>query len=670
MTKGIGFLMMLIGMIGTSFAQLRNLNVTPSNADKVQNVEIQKVQNAHYCYSHEYMLQQISQNPDMMKEQEKLEIETERLSRLTNENENQKQAVITIPVVFHVLYNSAYENISDQQIQSQIDQWNRDFNKANWDSVYIPSVFKSKYTNMNIKFCLANRTPGGAPSKGIIRKSTTKTTWTTGDAAIKRSAQGGDDAWNRDNYLNVWVVGALSGNVLAYATFPGGPAADDGIVSWNECFGTTGTVIYPYSMGKVLTHEVGHWLNLRHIWGDDGGACTGSDQVGDTPNAWDANYGDPTFPHITCGNGPNGDMFMNHMDYVNDQSKNMFTTGQKTRATTALNTTRVAIQTSNGCVAPNATTFSVPSGILARGINENSASIWWNTVAGASSFEVQYRKNGTTAWITKTAAQINYRISGLTVATKYDYRLRAIYANGNSAYSAIKTFTTASNTTCSGDPFEFNDTYHTPCPINSGKNYYAKLSATDMYDWYILKSDASKPYIRITLSNLQQDYDLQANLASGTFLASSTNSGTTNDVVNLAGASGEYFLVNVNIGANMVSTACYKLIVEYKATPFLANDDDIRLQEPSNEAIVKVDMMPNPASNEAHMNILTNENINIAISVIDNLGKVVYANNTVAMEGENLIELPVNEFTNGLYQVIVSGNNFTEMKKLIVNKNN
>ncbi len=159
MMKRISLLMMLIGMMGTSFAQLRNLNVTPSNADKVQKVEIQKVQNPHYCYSHEYMLQQMSQNPNMVKEQEKLEKETERLSHLTNENENQKQAVITIPVVFHVLYNSTYENISDQQIQSQIDQWNRDFNRANWDSVLIPSVFKSKYTNMNVKFCLANRTP-------------------------------------------------------------------------------------------------------------------------------------------------------------------------------------------------------------------------------------------------------------------------------------------------------------------------------------------------------------------------------------------------------------------------------------------------------------------------------------------------------------------------------
>ena len=118
--------------------------------------------------------------------------------------------------------------------------------------------------------------------------------------------------------------------LLGYAQFPGGQPETDGVVINYKAFGTTGTAQAPFNLGRTATHEVGHWLNLRHIWGDTSD-CSGTDFVDDTPKAQRQNYGTPTFPHISCNNAPNGDMFVNYMDYVDDEAMFMFTTGQVER---------------------------------------------------------------------------------------------------------------------------------------------------------------------------------------------------------------------------------------------------------------------------------------------------------------------------------------------------
>ena len=141
-------------------------------------------------------------------------------------------------------------------------------------------------------------------------------------------------AWPANRYLNLWVC-TLGGGLLGYAQFPGGPARTDGVVILNTAFGTTGTATTPFDLGRTATHEVGHWLNLRHIWGDRND-CGGTDFVTDTPNAQLPNYGKPTFPHISCNNAPNGDMFMDYMDYVDDAAMVMFTAGQVERMNATL----------------------------------------------------------------------------------------------------------------------------------------------------------------------------------------------------------------------------------------------------------------------------------------------------------------------------------------------
>jgi hypothetical protein len=253
-------------------------------------------------------------------------IETGQAQRVTRQ-------LITIPVVVHVVYKRDEENISDAQVKSQIDALNRDYRANNGDKSAVPGVWTGLVTDANIQFALATKDSAGKKTTGITRTKTTRDSFGTGDS-VKRANGGGHAAWPRDRYLNLWVCN-LGDGLLGYAQFPGGPAATDGVVILYTAFGTSGAVQSPFDLGRTATHEVGHWLNLNHIWGDRND-CGGTDHVADTPNAQLPNYGKPKFPHSSCNNGPNGDMFMDYMDYVDDAAMVMFTAGQVARMNATL----------------------------------------------------------------------------------------------------------------------------------------------------------------------------------------------------------------------------------------------------------------------------------------------------------------------------------------------
>lgn len=238
--------------------------------------------------------------------------------------------IITIPVVVHVIYRTAQENISDAQIQSQIDVLNEDFRRTNADA----DNRWSQAVDTEIQFCLASVDPNGNPTTGITRKSSTTSAWGTNDA-MKRASSGGVNPWNTSEYLNMWVCN-IGGGILGYAQFPGGSAATDGVVMGPQYFGSSqkGTGFYlsaPFDLGRTTTHEVGHYLNLRHIWGD--GGCSVDDFVSDTPTSDAPNYGcTPT--HVSCSST---DMVQNYMDYSDDGCMNLYTAGQKARMRAILN---------------------------------------------------------------------------------------------------------------------------------------------------------------------------------------------------------------------------------------------------------------------------------------------------------------------------------------------
>ncbi|MBN2598436.1 zinc metalloprotease [Labilibaculum sp.] len=222
------------------------------------------------------------------------------------------QGSITIPVIVNIL-EDANHPVTQAHIDSQIDILNDDYNDLNPATGAVPSEFNNDVANVDITFVLA----------GVNRKTSSKTSWGTNDA-MKLSSQGGIDATDPSFYLNFWVC-EIGGGILGYAQFPGGALATDGVVIGSDYFGRN-TSGGQYGYGRTATHEVGHWLNLRHIWGD--GRCSQDDFVTDTPSSDRANYGCPSYPTVHC---KSNDQTMNYMDYVDDQCMYMFTNGQNDR---------------------------------------------------------------------------------------------------------------------------------------------------------------------------------------------------------------------------------------------------------------------------------------------------------------------------------------------------
>ncbi|HKO38520.1 MAG TPA: zinc metalloprotease [Solirubrobacterales bacterium] len=264
----------------------------------------------------------------------RLEVEEETRQTIeTGEAMRVARKLIKIPVVVHVVHATERENVSDAQVKSQIAVLNKDFRAKNSDKSKVPSAWKSLVADANIEFALATKDPKGKKTTGITRTATSVTSFGANDE-VKSKKSGGVDPWPTDRYLNVWVCN-LGQGLLGYAQFPGGPAKTDGVVILYTAFGTKGAVKAPFNKGRTATHEIGHYLGLRHIWGDRND-CSGNDFVADTPPARQANMGKPKFPRITCNNGPNGDMFMNYMDYVDDDTMYMFTEGQVARMNATL----------------------------------------------------------------------------------------------------------------------------------------------------------------------------------------------------------------------------------------------------------------------------------------------------------------------------------------------
>ncbi|MFM7901674.1 MAG: zinc metalloprotease, partial [Bacteroidota bacterium] len=215
------------------------------------------------------------------------------------------------------IYKTTTENVSLTQIQSQIDVLNKDFGATNTDYNNTPSIFQNvRSGNTGIRFVLDQ----------VVRRSTTKTSWGTNDD-MKKASKGGIDPTSPTTKLNLWVCN-LSNNILGYAQFPGGNSATDGVVIDNNCLGIASNNFAAFNKGRTASHEVGHWLGLRHIWGD---ATCGSDLVSDTPTHNSANYGCPSYPHYSTCSGSPVEMTMNYMDYTDDACMYMFTIGQKTR---------------------------------------------------------------------------------------------------------------------------------------------------------------------------------------------------------------------------------------------------------------------------------------------------------------------------------------------------
>lgn len=597
------------------------------------------------CASHDVHQQMLQNDPQYAANREAIEKQTERFV-----SEGKKlRGVKTIPVVFHVVYRTATENISDAQIMSQLNILNADYRKLNADWTNTPLAFQGLVADCEIQFCLAQQDPNGNPTTGIKRVATTVTSFSSNNA-VKYTAQGGSDIWDRNRYLNIWVCN-LGGGLLGYAQFPGGAAATDGVVINYTATGNIGTATAPYHKGRTATHEVGHWLNQYHIWGDDGTGCNGTDQVNDTPNQGGCNYGCPTYPKVSCSNGANGDMFMNYMDYTDDACMYMFTAGQKARMDALFVTggSRAALLTSNGCNAPTPVLCGVPSTPVASGITTNSATISWSAVTGALSYTFQYKLSTDTAWQSVNTASTTYTLSGLTTNTAYQCRVLATCSAGSGAFSATTTFTTSSPAPACSNTYESNNTKNTATTLSVNSTISSMINTSTDKDYYKFTTTAAAPKVQVTLSNLPADYDMRLYSSNGTTqIGISQLSGTVNEVIkyNTATTGSTYYVYVYGYNGAFNASNCYTLNISTSATSFKESAPSDLNNKP------ELDIYPNPANEAMMVRYFMMANQPVIARVYNTLGQMVFNHQSIStQDGENILKIPVQELSNGLYLV-------------------
>ena len=307
------------------------------------------------CATMEKLEQKMQNNPAFKAHHnevmQRIQSPTTTLNRM---NGTQSQGVVTIPVVFHILYKTANQNISEAQINSQLASLNQDFRKLNADfSTVVPAAFQPFGADMEVVFVMATRTPAGLPTNGITRKSVSST-FTFEDDYYKNS---GEPIWDPSSYLNIWVGRFTDDELLGFAYLPSSAGdIDDGLCIGDQFLGSTGTATAPFNRGRTATHEIGHYFGLLHPWGNDNSSCGtngNSDGVADTPATNGPYDGCPSFPNnlYTCSSSANGAMFMNYMDYVNDRCMAFFTTGQKEIVRNTLAEERLSLLSSTGALS-------------------------------------------------------------------------------------------------------------------------------------------------------------------------------------------------------------------------------------------------------------------------------------------------------------------------------
>jgi len=337
---------------------------------------------------------------------------------------------VVIPVVFHIVYNPANpsENIDDTLIFSQMDVLNEDYTKTHPYTATTLPVFDSISKSTGVKFCLATIDPAGNPTTGINRiSSTTSHLLAPFTNSVKSSATGGADPWPRNFYLNIWVCEMAFGAVLGYAQFPWDAPATDGVVlHWNYVGEKIGAATAPSNLGRTMTHEGGHWLGMRHVWGD--GACGVEDGIDDTPDSDAASSQDCMLTRNDCDDAGNlywagynpVDNVQNYMDYSADACMTMFTKKQINRMWHYMIEDRDSLFYSLGCDTPKLNGYVVTRNITCSSSCDGEATAY--VAMGTAPFT--YLWNDPLAQTTQTA----------TALCKGNYQVRIIDADNDTIF--------------------------------------------------------------------------------------------------------------------------------------------------------------------------------------------------------------------------------------------
>jgi hypothetical protein len=552
------------------------------------------------------------------------------------------KAITTIPVVVHIVWNTAPENISDAQIFSQMDVLNADFRRTNSDAINTPSVWQSVATDSEIDFCLATTDPNGVATTGITRTQTSQTSFSINGSDMKSSSSGGIDPWDQDDYLNIWVCD-LSGGILGYATPPSNfNNPEDGVVIGYKYFGTIGTVQSPYNKGRTATHEVGHWLNLDHIWG--GGGNCGNDNVSDTPTQEEENYSCPSFPHNanSCNtSNSSGDMFMNYMDYTNDACMNMFTSGQKTRMISAINQYRNNLLSHNLCsgVAPNAS-WNCINGACVDPANGNGTYSNYNNCVNScnclgislplyegfqnSSLPANWiieNSDGDKTWELTNAA--GYNSSGSIYINNADYGANGEYDDLISPTLNFSSLSSAS--------LEFDYAYSLWTDPTSSQVWSDTLiiliSSDCGVSWQSIWEKAGLDLV--TTSPIYNEFSWTP----------SSNNDWSSEVINLNNYINQDDVLIKFRNVNQFENNLYLDNINIKSSPNTVEEVKI-------EHII----YPNPTNSYINIEITSSKFNNIELYVSNSIGQTVYSE-SINSNRERIITINLNDFSEGIYFV-------------------
>ena len=614
------------------------------------------------CATTEYEEYLKSKNPERLSTAEfeqwiapKIKIEK---NKKNNAFKGLKQnAVITIPVVVHVIHNGdllgVSENIFDQQVLSQIQVLNEDFRRKAGTPGFNSNPVGA---DVEIEFALAKRDPSGVLSNGINRVNLGKESWSTDeiDDFVKPQTQ-----WDPEKYLNIWVVKFTTNKLLGYAQFPSssglpglsansGSAITDGVVIGFTFFGSSsyfpgGTYINDYDKGRTTSHEIGHYLGLRHIWGD--GGCDVDDYCTDTPNAGQENNGCP-FGVDSCPASPGFDMVENYMDYTNDACMNIFTVDQKTRMITVMNNSirRVSLKTSNALVP--GVIYANDAALMIVDLNLISCS---RTFAP----KIKIVNKGSSPL---TRATIRYGIDNQNLQT-YNW-------TGNLANNESQDIT-LNNLTTTGGNHAFSVTI---ISVNSTTDQNA-TNNTSTANFFITKNYATNTVnLSLQLDHYGSETTWKVTNSKGTILYQGGPYTDTSETAPLPAP--------INTSFNLPSNECYTFtIIDSEGDGICCDygNGSYMLRTPSDEIIAtggsframeskdfsinllstndvdylnSVYLYPNPTSNTVNIVIDNKLEMPTEYSIINTLGQII---KTKKIQTESDLSVPVSYLSNGIY---------------------
>ena len=614
-----------------------------------------------------------------------------------------------IPVVFHIMHQYGSENIPDAQVIDAVRILNEDYQLKNADTSAIVPSFKNLKADVNFEFRLAKLDPNGNCTNGILHVASPTTN--VGDDDVKF------DQWDPAKYLNIWVVKAIQSGAAGYAYYPSsadGWPAIDGIVILSDYVGSVGSGTY--FRARALTHEVGHYMDLEHVWGstNDPGVACGDDGVSDTPDT--KGWSTCNLSGSVC-NPPVIENVQNYMEYA--YCSRMFTIGQKQRMYNAINSS-----------IANRNNLWSPSNLLATGTDDAAftGTVVCKPIADfkSNSYKVCENTNVTFSDVSSngTASSWNWTFTGGTPATSTSstqvvsyatagtYAVKLKVSNSQGADSITKTSYITVSPAVSSNTIITEGFETISLPASSWK----LENGSDAYNWQIAPTGATgsksirvgNTYAGVGDVDVLISPSINLNGAPNTplsFKVASAQKQTTNTdklKVFVSKNCGQTWsqvyskqgsglaTTTVMVGGNWTPTAAQwrtenitipyiflgaNTLLKFEFTGGDGNNiylDDINIlssvsvKELANQDFGIV-ILPNPATDFSDITINSQIEGKVSVDVVDVLGKVIHSLKNVAIgEGENTIRLNTSDFSKGLYFINVSSDRNKVTQKMIV----